>query len=457
MEKLFKMLGAMIALMNTPVEERDEKAVRKLNKDFEAFIDSDEAKGLGNVTTEFKAEFDQLKKDHEESVKTVAELKRMGLGSQRGGIILPSGKSARLQMLADGRCFMSDETAKRFGAHAAVQLARSGHAKLREDALPQYTRDLAKDVEKTAGELRAKADVNIDPDTSGSGSELVSDEFRAELIRNVEAVGTAYPLLRRVPLGTWGTTTYPKRTAGLTAYPTALGSQITQSGITFETVQLSPEQWGTLTGVPLVMFSDPGLLADLGNLIGVEIVYAMAYAFDNCVVNGDGTATYGGITGMLQSANVTAVAPTADHDAIAEIDETDISEIIAGLTADYAHADAQWLLSLSIKSHLRNIRSTTGMPIFDRGNGDREPATIDGYPYQICQRMPAAAAAVDGGAFALFGDFRKAMYFGMIRDIQIATSEHVWFDQAMVAIRGLAYVDAAEADADAVIEATVHA
>ncbi len=420
--------------------ERDDKAIAAIAKDIQGYSDSDEGKGYAG-TVELTAAVEQLRKDVDAQTEAVREAKRLGLSVHGLGVRVPSGRSARMQMLADSRCFMSDETAERFGAELAVKLFKV-YARDVSD-LPQRTREIAESVRK---------DADIDPSLSGSGAELVSNEFRAELIRNVEAVGQLYPLMRRVPLVTFGTTTYPKRTAGMTAHPTAVAAQIAQSGITFDTVQLQPEKWAVLSGIPNEMFRFANMLADIGQLAGLEIVYAMQYAFDNAVVNGDGTADYGGITGILESLNISAVTAASGHTTMATIDETDVSNVIAGLTKDYAIDKAAWGFSLSVQRALRNIRATTGVPLYDRGNGG-EPNTIDGYPYSMCNRMPAKAAVTAGTKYGFFGDLEKSHYFGMVREIEIAKSEHIWFGSDMTAIRGIAHVDCQEADADAIVVA----
>lgn len=247
-----------------------------------------------------------------------------------------------------------------------------------------------------------------------------------------------------------GTTYYPKRTGGLTSYWTAVAAEVERSGLTFTTVTLDPEKVGTLTAVPNEMFRDPGLLVAIGNLIGIEIVHAMADRLDHTVVNGDGTADHGGFTGILESAAIASQSADATHTTVATLDADDVGKVVAALIS-YALPNARWGMSNAVKGQLRNIRSTTGVPIYDRGNGAREPAAIDGFPYALGTRCPTVAAAATGNPYAVFGDWRLAMYVGMIRNIAIASSEHAYFPSDMTAIRGIMHVAVAEADADAMV------
>ncbi len=450
------------------VASGDTAAAATLLKEVDLAIRAQAGNDPSPQIKEMKATAEQLRKDLDAAQKQLDALARIGLNQGRGYSLVPSGKAQRIQMLRDKRAFMDDETARRFGAHFAAKICRGPASKIRYEELPKYTRDTAEDVEKVAGQF--KADANISPDISGAGQELISNEFRAELIRNVEAVGTAFTKFRRVPLATFGKTIYPRRvyntdgTGGLTAYPTAIAAKIRQSGVAFGSVTLAPNEWAVLSGIPTIMFLDPGLLVDLGQLVGTETVYAMSDAWDNAVINGDGSADYAMITGVLQSSDVASVAPTQSHTTVAALDALDVGYIDGSLPVAYAYNDASWLMHLSVFQAMRNIRSATaaggaqvfGAPIYQRGDGEN-PATIDGYPYTICKRMPVAANVTAGSKFAAFGNFEMSHYFGILRELKIDTSADVWFDQNMVAVRGIAYVDFQESDPHCLIAPAVHA
>ena len=340
-------------------------------------------------------------------------------------------------MLADGRVFLSDESAKRFGGYAAGAVLKL-HGRYGD--APAAIKDVHESVCK-----------DWEVGTDASGGYVIPDEFRAELIRNVEAEGRLFPLCRRIPLLSLGTTSIPKHSAGLTAYwtaPSALGTRTTP---TFTLVQLTPEKLMALTAYPNE-FSRGNLLIDIGQYIGVEMVYAMAYAIDNALVNGDGTSTYGGITGILQSGNITAVAAAATHTTMATISGTDVSNVIAGLAYEYARMEGRWGFSISVQGALRALKDTNGNPLYMRGDV-REPSTIDGYPYTISPRMTAAASATAGVIYAFFGDLRRSHVVGMLRDISIERSTDALFESDMTAVRGVMHLDIVEQDANAIVTA----
>ena len=400
-----------------------------------------EADGGLEGTEELARQMAQMRADLDSTSTQVNQIRSLGMTMKHGDIRIPEGRDRRIEMLRDKRAFASDETAARFGAWVAMRIYKPGQEP------PKRIKEIADDVVKQWDAEKKDADIDYG---AGTGAELMSNEFKAELIRNVEAVGTVFPLCRRVPLNTMGTTTWPKRTAGLTTYWTDLGAVVQRSGIAFDTVTLTPKKVATLTAVPNEMLKDPMLLAALGQLIGIEIVYAMADRLDHTVVNGDGTADHGGFTGILESATIGSSAAAGGNPTIALLDAADIDGVVEDLPAGYAVPNARWAMSLSVLMGVSHKRTTAGDPIFNRGSG-AFPANLSGFPFTIATRMPAKAAVTAGLPYAIFGDFRLAMYVGMIAGISIDRSEHVYFAEDMTAYRGVMHVAAAEADKDALV------
>jgi len=437
MNKLMKLLALLTAQMALPVDQRDEKALAKHVREAGEWLKTDEAKAAETINVvEMQAELAALKAANDTQAEALRAFQKNGIPIHRD-IVAPAGLTARREMLADQRAFLADETATRFGAWFVERAAALWN---RSDLVTPAVREIAEAV---------RAD--MEPGTGTAGGYLIPDEFRPELIRNVEAEGTVFVKCRRIPLVTTGSTKIPKRTGGLTAYWTAPAATGTRTAPTFDLVTLTPEKLMVLTAYPNE-FARGNLLADLGQFLGLEITHAMAYALDDAIVNGDGTATYGGITGILQSANISAVTAATGHDTFAEIDGTDISNVIAGLSKSYALAEAFWLMSLSVKGGLRALKATTGVPLYQRG-GNGEPNTIDDYPYVLSPRMTAAGSISASTLYAAFGDLRYSHVVGMIRNIEIAQSEHALFESDMTAIRAVLHVDCQEADATAVVTA----
>lgn len=426
-------------MLAMPSEERNQKDITKHLMEMDTVLNSDEFKNIGNLI-ELRTELDQVKANMDKEAEEIRRIQRSGLAVRGNAIVIPGGKQARLEMMKDGRCFMNDETAMRFGASMAEKAFKLWG---KYNECPQYIKDIAEDVRRSQKDL--------DPNVDTAGGHVIPDESRPELIRNVEAMGKFYPQCRRLPLVTLGTTNIVKRTAGASAYWTPPSTQGTRSTPGFSLIQITPEKLMVLIAYPNE-FERSTLLIDLGNFLGLEIVTAMAYALDDALINGDGSATYGGITGILQSANISSVAAAATHTTLATLNGTDISNAIGGITVDYGFDDPRWGLSLSTLMKLRAIRNTDDLPVLERANG-QIPANVDGYEFEYGSRMPAAGTISAGDIYAFFGNLRVSHIVGMLRDIQIAESDHALFESDMKILRGIMHVDIQEAETNAIVTA----
>jgi hypothetical protein len=74
-------------------------------------------------------------------------------------------------------------------------------------------------------------------------------------------------------------------------------------------------------------------VSNIGDILTGEIAYAYALGEDGCLFSGDGTSTYGGMTGLRKIFNdgVGALAGSVDaasgHDTMAEIDAIDLASV----------------------------------------------------------------------------------------------------------------------------------
>ena len=460
MEKLVRLWGLIAAQLALPAEDRDENALQKHMHEYSGLVNSDEVKnssGAGDVGG-LKSAIDQLQRDLAAETEARRNVERMGLAVRQNRIVVP-GLSARIDLLNDRRLFADPEQAKRYGAHVAACLARTSKV-LRYESLPKYTREVAESVQKDADSFGDEGLKAATPDitpSSGTGLELMSNEFRSDMIAALEVYGRLFTECSRVPLTTMGTTTWPRELTELTAYWTAVAAEIQKSGFTFDTVSMQPEELAGLTAIPNQMMMDPRLLVDLGNFVGLGLVRAIGRKLDDSVANGDASASYGGITGFLVSATIAAVTAAAGNTTVALIDGDDLDEFIAGLTLSTAHENAQWFLSLSsLMKHLSIKDPTTKQYIYRRAD-DRGKEILNGYRVHVAQILPAAASVGAATKYGAFGDLQRAYYVGMIRNIEIAASEDVWFPQNMTGIRGIVYADAAEAASGCLVTLKTHA
>ena len=98
----------------------------------------------------------------------------------------------------------------------------------------------------------------------------------------------------------------PKNSASTTAYWPAENTNITASQITFTNVQVLAKKLAILTQVSSELNEDS--IVDIGAALAEDMAYVMAYNEDLATFLGDGSGTYGGITGVVPAIAAVVVA-----------------------------------------------------------------------------------------------------------------------------------------------------
>jgi HK97 family phage major capsid protein len=144
--------------------------------------------------------------------------------------------------------------------------------------------------------------------------------------------------------------TIPRRAGGLTAYFPGENGAITESSKSWGQVTLNAKKIAVLTRMSTELSEDA--IISIADDLASEMAYAFAQTEDSCGWNGDGTSTYGGITGIRTKMVATlgagqlagAVDAASGHDTFAEIDANDLASVMAKLPK-YAEAGAKWYCS----------------------------------------------------------------------------------------------------------------
>ena len=170
-----------------------------------------------------------------------------------------------------------------------------------------------------------------------------------------------------------------------------------------------------------------------------EMAYAFATAEDAAGWNGDGTSTYGGITGVKTkfvsglATFVGAVDVTSGHDTIAEVDANDIAKVMSALPA-FARKGAKFFLSQQMwdGAFQRLIAAAGGNSIMTM---DKAPQLrYLGYDVVIDQTLPIGGTINDTPMF-YFGDLALASKLGSRRDIRVVVSEDRYMEYDQIAIQ----------------------
>jgi HK97 family phage major capsid protein len=369
-------LRAYLAEMSKGEKERDAKAMADAEKVLQASLDSSTPEKATAMLDEIRKEVAQLRKDLDAESESRRQAERRSLIFRA-----PSG-----QPLVDGRGrlrmrFSHPELSREmYGLAKAIHTARTGGT-----------------VDK----------VLVPSGPQGEGY-VIPETLSTEIERMVETVGVMRGLAGPIPLGA-GTNKFARRLAGAIAYFKTAGAEATESEPEFGQYEMSAETLIALIETALEFEEDSAV--NIGDFIATEMAYAIALKEDDAAINGDGSAGYGGITGILNSTYVTVKTMEAADDAFTDLDTMDYLTDMESEVWDGALANATFLLHRSIKALVKKIKDSAGLPIWQPAVGG-EPSEILGYPHAVSGKMPALAATAASTKFLAFGDFRRGLKTG---------------------------------------------
>lgn len=286
-------------------------------------------------------------------------------------------------------------------------------------------------------ELRAQSE-----GINSAGGALVPSELLQVIIDLREQYGVFRRECRVVPM-TSDSLTIPRRVGGVTAYFMGEGDDITESDKNWDSVNLVAKKLGALIRYSSELAEDA--IIDIADDLASEIAYAFALKEDQCGFIGDGTSTYGGITGAavkIDTAPHTAsvVTAAAGNTAFSTLDEADFDAVIGALP-EYASMNAKWYISkVGYANSMQRLMYAAGGNTTETVAGKTQ-MMFKGYPVVISQVLNKTVAADTSAIKCLFGDLSMAAALGNRRDITLKTSEDRYFESDQVAIRGIERVD----------------
>jgi len=249
-------------------------------------------------------------------------------------------------------------------------------------------------------------------DTTGAHV-FVPDEFGTDLIKLREQYGVARGVFRMRSMSS-DTRTDPRRTGGLTAYFVGENSAGTESDAAYDQVSLTARKLMAITRMSNELNEDS--VIDFGNELADEISYAFANKEDDCAFNGDGTSTYGGMTGIRNRlATLTAgTAPGLIQGAgstWASLTLQNFEDCVGGLP-QYADVPGQvsWICHKTFfHSVMHSLMNAAG------GNLSANLAaggiqSFLGYPVRFSQIYPSTTAS--GAIPVTLGNYQQGASFG---------------------------------------------
>ena len=281
--------------------------------------------------------------------------------------------------------------------------------------------------------------------TDTAGGYTVPDPLASAII-NYRALSGVSRSICRVTAMTSDTLSMPKKTGTLTVYYPGEASAITESDQTFGQVALTAKKRATLSKISQELSDDAviNIVDDLAAEIGSDL----AIQEDNELVNGDGTATYGGEEGLLNQLGAGGVVDQASGNTWAALTTTDLTATMAKLPSKHYPWSPIWLCSPAFfhAVFLRLLAAGGGNAITSlqqgasrQGVGVGPMGNILGYDVYGTDQMPTATAT--STVSCLFGAFSRAVVIGDRMGVSIAMSGDYAFNEDVVTVRGTARYD----------------
>lgn len=322
------------------------------------------------------------------------------------------------------------------GATAEEDAYKSGMflraAFFKDEKAAEWCRENGVVVQKAAGET-----------VGSTGGYLVPMEFNQAIIDLREEYGTFRKSCRLIPMGS-DSMTIPRRAGGLTAYFPGENGEITASDKSWEQVQLNAKKLAALSRLSTELAEDA--IISIADDLASEMAYAFAQKEDDCGWNGTGTSTYGGIIGVRTKIidgthTASVVDGVSGHDTFAEIDATDLANVMAKLPK-YAEKNAKWYCSQVAWALVfqRLIAAAGGNSIGDL-TGGKPARSYLGYPVVIDQSLPTATSDISDTAMLFFGDLALAATMGERRGITVKTSGERYFEFDQIGVQATERVD----------------
>lgn len=278
---------------------------------------------------------------------------------------------------------------------------------------------------------------------NSAGGVLVPEEMENEIITLRNKYGLARRLLRVVPMGR-DTITTPKWVSGLTMYFVGEGVAGTESTPVWTNVRLTAKKAMVLTLASSEL--DEDAVVNIGDTLGSEIALAFATGEDNCLFSGDGTSTYGGITGFRKIFNdgvgvlAGAVDAASGHDTEAEFDANDIARSMGALPQYvFERGNPAFLMTQTMWANVfERLIGAAGGVTKDQASG-KTIRMYNGFPVELTPSMLAPATPTTDTSDVvnwLFGDVSMAASMGDRRGMTLARSTEYKFAQDQIAIKG---------------------
>lgn len=248
--------------------------------------------------------------------------------------------------------------------------------------------------------------------SNSSAAYFVPQELSTDILKLQELYGVFRRNTRVIQMGseTWRG---PRWTIGLTATWVAQGSAPSQSEQGYDQIEMVAKDLAVY-GKQTRQLNEDAIIS-LADEWAEAAAVAFSDAEDNAAFNGDGTSTYGGVTGLftkvIASANAASLYTATGHTTLGALTMADFSAVIGKFPA-YPGAMPKWYCHKSVwaNSMLPLMLASGGATPGDYAGPTH--TSFLGYPVEFTQKAPASGSVTTGVTGILFGDLRMAAALG---------------------------------------------
>lgn len=236
---------------------------------------------------------------------------------------------------------------------------------------------------------------------------VVDSELNAEIQHLIEEYGVARQEMTVMTLSKGSYKTNELAT-DITVYWVDEGSAIFSSQVVLDQNTLELKKLAVIVSMTRELIEDEEI--DLMNFVGRRVAENFSEAEDEFVFNGDGTATYGGFTGLLKSTAVNTVTMTGST--FDSVDFDDLQDMITA-TPEASRRGGKFYMHYSVWALLRKLKKNSEANNYAFGDPSvAGPATILGKPVVFVEVMPESSETAVNTPFVLFGNLRLGCIFG---------------------------------------------
>lgn len=297
----------------------------------------------------------------------------------------------------------------------------------------------ARGSQKALGRLSDAGIKVLNEGIGSSGANLVPDVFVPTLINLKEQYGIFRRNAQIVPM-TSDTQSWPVQSGDVTMYYPGESGTIAASNITLGSAGLVAKKGAALQVLSSELSEDAAIA--VAEIVAESMARTMAKGEDQAGFIGDGTSTYGGVRGVSARllgvdttiANIKGLVVAAGN-LFSEFTLASFESII-GKLPQYADANAKWYMhkylyytvAYALAMAKGGVTATEVITGVVRGT-----PTLYGSPVEFVQVMPKADA--NSQVAALYGDLRKAAFFGERRAFTMEQSRDYYFPTDQIGIR----------------------